>query len=44
MDKLPWHHSDPFDRMLVAQAVAEEIGFVSHDDRVALYGDRIVLV
>lgn len=44
MDGLPSHHSDPFDRMLVAQALAEGIKFVSHDDKIAKYGDVVVVV
>jgi len=34
---LPVHHSDPFDRMLVAQAQAEGLTLVSHDRRLAPY-------
>jgi len=29
--ELPQHHNDPFDRMLVAQAVAEGLTLVTHD-------------
>lgn len=35
---LPPHHSDPFDRMLVAQALAEDLTVVTRDPRFALYG------
>jgi PIN domain nuclease of toxin-antitoxin system len=35
---LPRHHDDPFDRMLVAQAMNERLTVVTHDDRFALYG------
>lgn len=28
---LPHHHRDPFDRMLIAQAQAEGLAFVTHD-------------
>lgn len=28
---LPFHHRDPFDRLLVAQAIAEQIPIVSND-------------
>ncbi|HEX9593672.1 MAG TPA: type II toxin-antitoxin system VapC family toxin [bacterium] len=34
---LPVHHSDPFDRMLVAQAQAEGLTLVTHDRRLAPY-------
>ncbi len=35
---LPPHHRDPFDRMLVAQAMAEELTIVTKDRRLARYG------
>ncbi|EJJ26247.1 type II toxin-antitoxin system VapC family toxin [Rhizobium sp. CF142] len=35
---LPLHHRDPFDHLLMAQAVAEGAYFVSQDQNVALYG------
>ncbi len=34
---LPRHHGDPFDRMLVAQAVAEDLVLISHDRSLAPY-------
>lgn len=34
---LPAHHQDPFDRMLIAQALAEQLTLVSADRRMALY-------
>jgi PIN domain nuclease of toxin-antitoxin system len=39
---LPWHHRDPFDRLLVAQAQREHVGIVSGDERLAAYGVRVV--
>jgi len=35
---LPPHHRDPFDRILVAQAQAEQLTIVTRDNRLALYG------
>lgn len=35
---LPLHHRDPFDHLLMAQAVAEGARFVSQDQNVPLYG------
>ncbi|ANK88424.1 PilT domain-containing protein (plasmid) [Rhizobium phaseoli] len=35
---LPLHHRDPFDHLLMAQAVAEGAYLVSDDQNVALYG------
>src|SRR4051812_8244914 len=34
---LPIHHSDPFDRMLIAQAQTEELTVVTHDQTFAAY-------
>jgi len=35
---LPKHHSDPFDRLIVAQAIVENISIVSADARMEAYG------
>jgi PIN domain nuclease of toxin-antitoxin system len=35
---LPWHHRDPFDRMLVAQALAEKLVLLTADGALAAYG------
>ena len=35
---LPLHHRDPFDRMLVAQSLAENLPLVSSDDALDAYG------
>jgi PIN domain nuclease of toxin-antitoxin system len=35
---LPPHHADPFDRMLIAQALAEGATLVSHDRALEPYG------
>lgn len=39
---LPPHHGDPFDRMLIAQAVAEEMTVVTHDRQLEAYGAPIL--
>jgi PIN domain nuclease of toxin-antitoxin system len=40
---LPLHHKDPFDRQLIAQALAENIPVVTCDERFALYkGLRVI--
>ena len=35
---LPWHHRDPFDRLLVAQAQVEGVPLVSADETLDPYG------
>jgi PIN domain nuclease of toxin-antitoxin system len=42
--RLPAHHADPFDRMLVAQARVERLTLVTHDDRIAKYDVATLLV
>jgi PIN domain nuclease of toxin-antitoxin system len=37
LDQLPSHHRDPFDRILVAQAIAEGITLLTADPLVAKY-------
>ncbi len=44
IETLPKHHRDPFDRLLVAQALIEPMRLLTHDSNVARYGDTIVLV
>ena len=38
VERLPWHHRDPFDRLLVAQASVERCALVSADRRLGAYG------
>ena len=40
--ELPWHHRDPFDRMLVAQAQVEGLSIVSADPALAQYGVEVI--
>jgi len=42
VESLPWHHRDPFDRMLVAQALAEGATIVSQDERMQPYGVPVI--
>jgi PIN domain nuclease of toxin-antitoxin system len=34
---LPRHHSDPFDRQIIAQALAENVAVVTSDEKFQLY-------
>lgn len=42
VEHLPWHHRDPFDRLLVAQATLEDHALVSADPRLAAYGIDVI--
>lgn len=39
---LPAHHRDPFDRMIVAQAIEEDFAILSSDQHIPLYGAKVV--
>jgi PIN domain nuclease of toxin-antitoxin system len=42
VEQLPWHHRDPFDRLLVAQASLEDHALVSADARLGDYDVDVV--
>ena len=44
VSRLPVYHNDPFDRMLVAQAMEEDLFILSHDGKLPPYGDFVVRV
>lgn len=42
LSTLPAHHRDPFDRMLVAQALRRSFDFVTKDQAVSAYGVSVL--
>ena len=42
--KLPNHHSDPFDRLLLAQAFSEPLHLLSADRQLAAYGGAVTML
>ncbi len=44
VEDLAAHHHDPFDRILVAQALVEPMRLMTHDPTVALYSDSIIKI
>jgi PIN domain nuclease of toxin-antitoxin system len=42
--KLPYKHRDPFDRMLIAQAMSESMILLTSDAALAAYGDVVAVV
>jgi PIN domain nuclease of toxin-antitoxin system len=42
--RLPMHHRDPFDRLLVAQALSEPARLVTADRALAVYSDLVQVV
>ena len=41
---LPRHHDDPFDRMIIAQAMAESLMIITSDERFRAYDVRVMLI
>ncbi len=41
LQHLPFHHQDPFDRLIIAQARAEDYTIITHDDRFKLYDVKL---
>ena len=37
------HHRDPFDRMMIAQALANELTLATADDRLSAYGAPLLM-
>jgi len=44
VEDLAAHHQDPFDRLLVAQALVEPMRLITRDPLVALYSDTIIKI
>lgn len=44
VEQLPLIHDDPFDRMLVAQSIAEPLRLMTHDATVARYSDTVIAI
>lgn len=41
---LPFHHRDPFDRMLIAQSLVEPLHLMTHDEALTHYSNTVMLV
>ncbi len=44
VEELPAHHGDPFDRLLIAQALIEPMRLITHDAMVASYSNTIIAI
>jgi PIN domain nuclease of toxin-antitoxin system len=42
--RLPAHHRDPFDRLLVAQALTEPMRLLTNDSALAAYGEMVMII
>ncbi|HEY0546857.1 MAG TPA: type II toxin-antitoxin system VapC family toxin [Pyrinomonadaceae bacterium] len=42
LDVLPFHHKDPFDRLLIAQSIEEDATLVSADSKLSAYSIKLL--
>ncbi len=42
LEKLPLYHKDPFDRLLIAQAIAEDVTLISGDHQLTRYPIKVI--
>ena len=42
LDALPFHHKDPFDRLLIAQSIAEGLTIVTADSQFSAYSVKLL--
>lgn len=42
LEKMPFHHRDPFDRLLIAQAITEKMTLVTMDKEFKKYGAKLL--
>jgi PIN domain nuclease of toxin-antitoxin system len=42
LEALPAHHSDPFDRLLIAQAITESLPILTRDEKFSLYPVKVI--
>jgi len=44
VSRLPVHHGDPFDRMLIAQAISEQMWLITADAQLPQYSQLVIRV
>ncbi|HJP92851.1 MAG TPA: type II toxin-antitoxin system VapC family toxin [Pyrinomonadaceae bacterium] len=42
LDALPFHHKDPFDRLLIAQSIEEKLTIVTADSQFSAYSVKLL--
>jgi PIN domain nuclease of toxin-antitoxin system len=42
LENLPRHHGEPFDRLLIAQAITESIPILTHDEKFPQYPVKLI--
>jgi PIN domain nuclease of toxin-antitoxin system len=44
LENLPQYHNDPFDRMIIAQAIAEHLVIITQDEKFRLYEELVTIL
>jgi PIN domain nuclease of toxin-antitoxin system len=42
LSRLPLHHQDPFDRILIAQAISEQLILITRDPKMDSYAIKLL--
>jgi PIN domain nuclease of toxin-antitoxin system len=42
LKEMPFHHKDPFDRMLIAQSITHDFPLMTNDSKFNLYNCRVL--
>jgi PIN domain nuclease of toxin-antitoxin system len=42
LKEMPFHHKDPFDRMLIAQSLANDFPLMTEDPKIAMYDCQVI--
>ena len=42
LQSLPFHHNDPFDRIIIAQSILENMTLISVDDKLKAYNIAVL--
>lgn len=42
VESLPFHHRDPFDRLLIGQAISEKLTIITADSKFSHYGVKLI--
>lgn len=42
LKNMPYHHKDPFDRMIISQAITRKINLMSDDSKFKFYGCKLI--
>ncbi|WP_051225819.1 type II toxin-antitoxin system VapC family toxin [Moraxella caprae] len=42
LQRLPFHHKDPFDRLLISQAMSHQLTFITVDENIVKYDVKCI--